>query len=401
MQKYTINKKGKSHSDYDFCEKREKSMKALILSISTGQGHHATGQAIEEQFESMGVECRTLDAYEYIEPLLKSFISKGYLISTTYMPKIASKFYEIAVKKTKPAPEFSMTKLTNTFMATELRTYLDEYQPDIIVCTHVLSSAMISILKERRECNSVTVGVVTDFTVHPLWEETRCLDYYVTPSELLEYQMAHKGLDVKKILPFGIPIKPEFSKSIKQEKAREQLGLDLYKPTMLLMSGSMGYGKIDVSLKKIDDLYFDFQIVVVCGNNKRMYKKICKMQSQLKKKIQVYGYVDNVYLMMDAADCIITKPGGITSSEALAKGLPMIMVNPIPGHEQRNAEFMLNNGLALYATKSFPIDEALFSLFKHPERVQDLRHTISLYGKRHAAQRLCEFLLEEVGRDAS
>lgn len=371
-------------------------MKVLILSISTGQGHHATGQAIEKQFAEMGVECRTLDAYEYIEPMLKNVVSKGYLISTAYIPRITSKAYDFVVKKTKPASDFSVTKMTNKFMAEELKTYLEEYNPDLIICTHVLSASMISILKEKGEWTGLTVGVVTDFTVHPLWEESHYIDYYVTPSELLEYQMAKKGMDIKKMLPFGIPIRPEFSQAMPQDEARKLLGLDLYKPTILLMSGSMGYGKIDVSLKKLDQLYFDFQIMVVCGNNKKMYKKISKLKDSMKKDVFVYAYVNNVHQMMDAADCIITKPGGITSSEALAKGLPMIMVNPIPGHEQRNAEFMLNNGLALYATKSFPIDEAVFSLFKHPERVSDLRHTIGLYGKQNAAQRLCEFLVSEV-----
>ena len=372
-------------------------MKALILTISTGQGHHATGQAISKYFESLGVTCETLDAYEYIEPLLKGLVSRGYLISTKYMPKIASKAYDIAVKKSKPVPDYSVSKLTNTFMAKELLGFLEEYRPDVVICTHVLSSTMMSLLKERKEWKKLVVGVVTDFTLHPLWEEASYIDYYVTPSELLEYQMRHKGLDVEKMLPFGIPIRPEFSECMDQKEARRSLGLDEDKPTVLLMSGSMGYGKIDRSLQRIDQLPLDFQIMVVCGNNKKMFKKINRMKDEMKKDARVYGYVNNVYMMMDAADCIITKPGGITSSEALAKGLPMIMANPIPGHEQRNAEFMLNNGLALYATKSFPVDEALFSLFKHPERVQDLRHTIALYGKKNASRSLCEFLVEQVG----
>lgn len=371
-------------------------MKALILSISTGQGHHATGQAVSNCFESLGVVCETLDAYEYVEPLLKGLVSRGYLISTKYIPKVAAKAYDLVVKKSKPMPDYSVGKMTNTFMAQELLGYLDEYKPDMVVCTHVLSSAMMSVLKERGEWKGIVVGIVTDFTLHPLWEEALHIDYYVTPSELLEYQMRHKGMDIGKMLPFGIPIRSEFSYSTDRAEARRALGLSETKPTILLMSGSMGYGKIDKSLKKIDELAMDLQIMVVCGNNKKMYKKISRMQDSLQKDVRVYGYVDNVYLMMDAADCIITKPGGITSSEALAKGLPMIMVNPIPGHEQRNAEFMLNNGLALYATKSFPVDEAVFSLFRHPERVEDLRHTIALYGKKEAALTLCEFLMEKV-----
>jgi len=196
------------------------------------------------------------------------------------------------------------------------------------------------------------------------------------------------------MLPFGIPIKAKFSKSIDKYHARKQLGLDLHKLTILLMSGSMGYGHIDDSIEMLDKLDLDFQVIVVCGNNKRMYKKVKDLQT--KKRFDIYGYVDNVDEMMDAADCIITKPGGITSSEALAKGLPMIMVNPIPGHEMRNAEFMLNNGLALFATKTFPLDEAVFSLFKHPERISFLRSTIELYERRDSTEKLCQFLVKKV-----
>jgi processive 1,2-diacylglycerol beta-glucosyltransferase len=234
---------------------------------------------------------------------------------------------------------------------------------------------------------------VTDFTVHPLWEETRNLDYYVIPNELLEFQMIRKGLDPEKLLPYGIPIKPQFSKSVEKKQARQYLGLDADKPTLLLMSGSMGFGSIDVSIEKLDSLPFDFQVIVVCGNNKAMYDKIRK--KQYSKRYDIYGYVDNIDVMMDAADCIITKPGGITSSEALAKSLPMIMVNPIPGHETRNAEFMLNNGIALYATSSFPLEEAVFSLLRHPNRLRDMQLTIKPYAKAGAARHLCGFLVRQ------
>lgn len=369
-------------------------MKVLILSISTGQGHHATGQAIENQFREMGIQCDTLDAYEYIKPLLSELVSKGYLLSTAYAPKLSSKFYDIVVKKNKPVEEYSMPKIANKFMAKELKEYIEEYGADVVICTHVLSATLVNIMVEKDWIQAYTVGIVTDFTIHPLWEECRRLDYYVTSSELLEYQMKKKGLDTEKMLPFGIPIKPKFSKRIPRNEARELLGLDPQKPTILLMSGSMGYGKIDDSIRKLDGLNLDFQTIVVCGNNKKMYKKVTNLDTS--KRFDVYGYVDNVDLMMDAASCIITKPGGITSSEALAKGLPMVMVNPIPGHEMRNAEFMMNNGLALYATKTFSLDEAIFSLFKHPDRVEKLRATIELYGKQNSSKQLCEFLKKKV-----
>ena len=374
-------------------------MKALILSISTGQGHHATGQAIEKAFEDKGVKCEILDAYEYIEPILSDLVSKGYLLSTAYAKRISSKVYDIVVKKNKPLKNLSVPKLTNTVWAKDLRHYIDEYQPDIIICTHVLSSILVSIMKEKNWIEAITVGIVTDFTVHPLWEEARYLDYYVTPSELLEFQMMAKGLDLNKMLPIGIPIKSKFSNRIEQGEARRQLGLDPEKKTILLMSGSMGYGKIDESIEKLDRLDVDFQTMVVCGNNTRMYRKVKSLST--KKRFDVYGYIDNVDVMMDAADCIITKPGGITTSEALAKGLPMVIVNPIPGHETRNAEFLLNNGLALYTSKSFPLDEAVFSLFRHPDRIAYLRATIEIYARQYAAHNLCDFLMQKTENNQS
>jgi len=373
-------------------------MKALILSISTGQGHHATGQAVENEFRKRGVECETLDAYEYIEPILSELVSKGYLLSTAYAKRISSKLYDMVVKKNKPLKKYSVPKITNTVWAKDLKNYIEESNPDVIVCTHVLAAILVNIMKERQWVDVVTVGIVTDFTLHPLWEETRRLDYYVTPTDLLEFQMKKKGLDAAKMLPIGIPINPKFSERIDQLEARKQLGLELHKHTLLLMSGSMGYGKIDESIERLDRLNFDFQVMVICGNNKKMYKKVKGLKTQ--KRFDIYGYVDNVDVMMDAADCIITKPGGITTSEAMAKGLPMIMVNPIPGHEMRNAEFMLNNGLALYATKSFPLDEAVFSLFQHPERISLLRSTIEIYASQNSAENLCDFLIKNYEENA-
>ncbi|HML36463.1 MAG TPA: glycosyltransferase [Bacillota bacterium] len=369
-------------------------MKVLILSISTGQGHHATGQAIENEFKLRGVDCEILDAYEYIEPILSHLVSKGYLFSAAHAKRISSALYDIVVKKNRPMKKYSVPKLTNTVWAKDIKTYINETKPDVIICTHVLSAILVSIIKEKEWIQpAVTVGIVTDFTLHPLWEEARLLDYYVTPTDLLELQMTKKGLDPAKMLPIGIPIKPKFSQRTGRAQARAQLGLDEHKPTILLMSGSMGYGKIDDSIRRLDSLNFDFQVIVVCGNNEKMYRKVKGLAT--KKRFDIYGYVDNVDVMMDAADCIITKPGGITSSEAMAKGLPMIMVNPIPGHEMRNAEFFLNNGLALYVTKSFPLDEAIYALFLHPERVPFLRSAIDLYAKQNSTKNLCEFLTEK------
>jgi processive 1,2-diacylglycerol beta-glucosyltransferase len=368
-------------------------MKVLILSISTGQGHHSTAEAIEKQFVKMGIECKIVDAYGYIEPRLQTMVSRAYTLAT-YTKRFSSLAYGISVKKTWVMSKYSMPKVTNSILARELRKCIEEEKPDVIISTHIFAATMINILLEKKKLSAITVGIITDFTIHPFWEETRLLDYLVTPSELLEYQLDVKGIDIKKHLPFGIPIKEQFNNRTSKEEARKALGLDPDKLTILLMSGSMGYGKIDKNIEDMDNLPFDFQAIVVCGNNKRQYRKIKSLPKN--KRFDLYGYVNNVDIMMEAADCIISKPGGITTSEALAKELPMIMVNPIPGHEERNAEFFLNNGLGLFVTKTFPLDEALYYLNKSPERLQNLKRSIADFKKENPTEKLCQFLSEKV-----
>jgi processive 1,2-diacylglycerol beta-glucosyltransferase len=157
------------------------------------------------------------------------------------------------------------------------------------------------------------------------------------------------------------------------------------------MSGSMGYGNISQLITKIDEIDTDFQIIAVCGNNKHAKHKIDGMTT--KKKVFCYGFANNVDLMMDASDCIVTKPGGLTTSEALAKNLPIIMVNPIPGQEERNVEFLLNNGLAINVTDTSPIDEVLYQLFLYPEKLENMVKNIKLVGKPNASSDLSDFII--------
>ncbi|MGI6031091.1 MAG: MGDG synthase family glycosyltransferase [Eubacteriales bacterium] len=369
-------------------------MRVLLMSITAGQGHHATAQALEARFHELGHSCTTVDTLEYASPILKEMVDKGYLVSTAYMPKAFGKVYHFADRKTTPAHRMSMTNLTSHILTHELRDFIDDCAPDIIVCTHPFPAVIIDSLKRKDRLDAITVGVLTDFTIHPFWENTQHLDYYVTASELMGIQLRRKHLDDAKMLPFGIPIHPKFSTKMDQREARRALGLAEDKKTLLVMSGSMGFGKIDRSIEKLDELDMDFQGLVVCGNNKEMYRKISAME--LHKDFRIFGYVNNVDVMMDAADCIITKPGGITSSEALAKELPMIMVNPIPGQEERNVEFLLNNQLAMYATRTYPVDEAVYTLFGDGFHLENLRRNIRELGKKNASQRICDFLVERV-----
>lgn len=368
--------------------------KILILSISTGQGHHEIGKAVAEGFESMGHETKFLDAYKYASKAVSKIISAGYLTSITYVPNfIARKVYNVSQKKTTPFKKLAPMKVMNDLLALRLKKAILEYNPDIIVCTHVLSAMLAERIVIKEWSNAVTCGIVTDFTVHPFWENTYQLDFIVTPSELLNLQLEKKGIDISKVLPYGIPVDKKFTQKKVREDIIKKYKLSDNKKTLLIMAGSMGYGNIIQTTSKLDALDFDFQIIVVCGNNAVAYEQLNALS--YKKKIKIFGYSNDIESLMEVADIIITKPGGRTISESLIKGLPIIINDPIAGHEERNAEFLQNNGLALYVNNTFTVEEAVYSLLSFPTRLTIRKQAIKLFAKPNATKDLCNALIKK------
>lgn len=369
-------------------------MKGLIFSIMAGQGHNQTAKVLAECFESHGVPCRYMDVFEYINPLLSESVSKLYLMSTKTMPKIYGGGYRMCEKR-EASGSHSLPKMTNTLLARRLLKLVRNEKPDFIICTHVFAALLVTYLTEHIDMHIRTIGIVTDFTIHPYWEDT-CLDYYVTASELLTYQGTKKGIPKEKFLPLGIPINPKFAQHRSREEAFSILQIPNRK-TVLVMSGSMGFGNVLDEIKELDRLDFDFQIVTVCGNNKKLKEQIDRLS--MKKPIYNYGYIDNVDVFMDAADCIVTKPGGLTTSEALAKGLPMIMNNPVPGQEDRNVEFLLNTGAAMKISKTFPLDDAIYHMFTNRDHLAALKEGIALLRKPNSTMDLMNYVKNLIQKD--
>ena len=371
----------------------EITMKVLFLSVPAGGGHHQTAKAMTDYFaEFVNVETKILDVAENVNIVLKELISKGYILSTTIFPKAYSAIYDILDAKTSDDDEVTRyNKLIANAFKRRLLKSLEEYQPDVIVSTHVWATMVLNRIAKRHKIDAPIISIVTDYTMHPFWEQAKS-DYYIIPSELLSYQAIKKLGNDKVILPLGIPISPKFSQ--KKDRALASAALDIdNKFTVLVMMGSMGYGKAAVDIiKQLDKLPDDFQIIAVCGNNKRLKSSISKLK--LHRKLICYGYVTNVDELMDSSDCIITKPGGLTTSEALAKNLPLILTNPIPGQEDRNMEFMVNHGLALSVSDTFPADEAVYLLMNYPHIARQLKDNAKLLAKPDAAKNLGEFILD-------
>lgn len=365
-----------------------KMKKALIVSIKAGYGHHSTGKAIIDYLTEKGIHCEMLDTFEYINPILGESIQDGYLLTTKYLPEAFGKVYSTLDKKETKYNKYSLVAILSNIVSHKLKEYVMDYNPDIIIGTHSYACMVMTYLHEKGYISCPTVGIITDFTVHPFWESTD-LDYYITASELLNMQMTRKGIPKEKILPWGIPIKSKFASKIPQSEAREQLGIK-DKKTILVMMGSMGFGNVADRMKIIDSMQGDFQIMCVCGSNDKMRRELNR--EVWTKDVYTYGFVDNVDLMMDAADCIVTKPGGLTSSEALAKQLPIILMNPIPGQEDRNMEFLVNSGAAVMVTDTFAIDEAIECVMNNEWRRMLMKESVKHIGKPDSTQRLGNFV---------
>lgn len=373
-------------------------MKILFLSVPTGGGHHQAAKAMESYFAGRNdVECRMLDIAENVNSTLAEAVSKGYILSTTITPKIYGSLYDLLDMRTSPQGEVSKTiKFLSTAFRKKLYAYIEAFRPDVIVSTHLFATITINRIATHHPITAKLISIVTDFTIHPMWEQAKS-DYYITASELLSYQAIKKWGSVENVLPLGIPISPKFSKKVPPAEARKALGI-ADKFTVLVMMGSMGYGTHTLEmLKKLDSLEEDFQILVVCGSNDKLKAKVDKMKRR--KDILTYGFMNNVDVLMDACNCIITKPGGLSTSEALAKRLPILMLDPIPGQEDRNKEFMLNNGIALNLSETFGADEAVYQLIHYPFKAMRLSENTQHFAKPHAARDLGEFMLEICNRE--
>lgn len=362
-------------------------MKVLLFSVTAGEGHNTTAKAVARSLEGMGAETRIVDAYRTSGRIMYHTVAGGYILVSSYLKYGYGIVYRMLEHRRGNSYRLSPARLSGRSLAKKFKRIIDEYDPDVVVCTHSFAARILDIVKERYGMRAKTLGIVTDFTMHPYWEEAQRLDRLILPCEPLIPLAYKKGFTDEQIRPLGIPVNPKFAVSVDKNEARRILGLDSALPTLLVMSGSMGYGNIERVLRRLDRLDVPFQIIVVCGNNKKAYARIRERTWQ--KPLLALGYTDNVPLLMDASDLIISKPGGLTTSEALTRRLPMIIVNPIPGHEDRNVKFLTQTGSAVAPTKKLPLAETVKALITDPERRTEMQASIDMIRKPNAVLDLC------------
>ena len=320
-------------------------MKVLILSCSTGGGHNAAGKAVKERLEFEGHEAVLLDPFTLSSERTARIVGNAYIKIASHIPSFFGFLYKLggAVSSSRHK---SPVYYANTLMAKHLKRFLTKNHFDAIVTPHLFPAEMITCMKRRNMEIPPAIAVATDYTCIPFWEETQC-DYYILPHPDLITENTDRGLPKDKLDPIGIPVGMAFSEKPDKSKAKTRLHLPADKPVFLIMSGSMGFGKIHLFVFELTrKLIHDEQLIIICGNNQKMYR-ILKRTYKRNKNVHVTGYTDHVSEYMDASDVIFTKPGGLTSTEALVKNIPIVHTAAIPGCETKNSEFFAARGLSL------------------------------------------------------
>jgi processive 1,2-diacylglycerol beta-glucosyltransferase len=369
--------------------------KVLLLSASAGAGHVRAAEAVEKAFhETGGVrEVRHVDTLEFTNKVFRHLYSKAYLELVNKMPEGLGWFYDKLDKPWKNERRRLALDKLNTRPFVKL---LHEYQPDLIVCTHFLPAEIVSWLKAKKRIASRQAIVVTDLDVHAMWLCHHYEQYFVAIDESRAYLEA-LGIPSDKITVSGIPIDPVFAIHKDKREMRLKHGLAPDRTTILISAGGFGVGAMETLVHSLFSLQHSAQIIAICGRNDDLKKRLAKLAARIKPDAKVLvtpvGYTREMDELMAASDLVLGKPGGLTTSEALAKGLVFCIANPIPGQEERNSDHLLEAAVAIRCNNLPTLTYKLDRLLADPVRFAAMQANASRMAHPNAARDIVEKLL--------
>src|SRR5215831_18068994 len=369
--------------------------KVLLLSASAGAGHVRAAEALEKAFkETRGdTEVRHLDVLAYTNKVFRHLYAKAYIDLVNKMPEVPGWIYDKLDKPWKNERRRLALDKLNTRPFVKL---LREYQPDLIVCTHFLPAEIVSWLKAKERISSRQAIVVTDFDVHAMWLCHYFEQYFVAIDEARVY-LEKLGIPSSKITVSGIPIDPVFVQRKDKREMREKHGLPQDRTTLLVSAGGFGVGSLIPLITVLLELRGPAQIIAICGRNQALKRRLERLAKDLpawhRVGITVVGYTQEMDEYMTAADMVVGKPGGLTTSEALAKGLVSVIVNPIPGQEERNSDHLLEEGVGIRCNILPALAYKIDTLVDDRDRFANMQQHVAKLARPRAAYDIVSKLL--------
>lgn len=366
-------------------------MKALILSCSIGGGHNAAAAAIKEELISRGHSAIMLDPYALVSEKLAEELGSFYISMMKKSPHVYGFIYGLGGIARK-APGQSPIYYANVSVAKKLEKYLNKNEFDIIIMTHMYPAELITYLKKHEISLPTTVYITTDYLCIPYTEETDC-DYYVVPSEKIAKSYVKHKIPKEKILPFGIPVRKQFEEKLSKEEARRILGLEQDKYYALVSGGSWGAGRVRSCVKRCIKTFakrkVNGKVIVVCGTNDHLYKRLEHLDEE---KVIILRSTKLMAQYMMASDIFISKPGGMSSTEAAVVGIPSILTTPLPGSEKYNMKYFRSGGMAIgtrYVRLMLPL---ALKLLEDESIVEKMLLDQKEKVIRDARQRICDWI---------
>ncbi len=369
-------------------------MRVLILSCNTGEGHNSCAEALREYFTAQGAVCIVEDALRFLSDGMSDFISHWHTRIYRHMPDLFRTGYRFVEVHPSLLQEGSVVYRALTGGAGRLYRFLAEGGYDTVICVHVFAAFMIEVLLQENPGAWKTAFLATDYTCSPSGSR-HDLDWYFIPDSSLTEEFIRGGVQAEKLAATGIPVRMGFQIRGDREKAKETLGLSPDCCHLMMMCGSMGCGPIQ---KIVDHLCAkisaDTVVSVICGTNNRLRESL-ERRFAGKPQIRVYGYVNQVPLFMDSADLYLTKPGGISVTEAAAKALPMAFVDAVAGCETYNMRYFIERGGAVTADCPEKLADACVRLLSDRQQLQMMSDRLDALQIGSASRRIYQILSEE------
>lgn len=385
-------------------------MRILITTVTAGGGHLAAAAALEEAWRALRPRdvVERVDILKFFSPLQRKLHSKGYVKLVEHAPELWGMLFG---KTDNPKLVRRLARLRRALPSQSrdrLARYITQFKPDAVVCTHYLPFETLTYMRKEeakarrspRSGNSFNkrrvppggsdhlpfvVSVITDFEAHALWMDS-CVDLYCVAAEETKARLIARGATVESIVATGIPIAAKFSMRPVLQKLRDDLGLRRDQPVLLVLSGGFGVGPVAKVLAALDKVKRPIQTIVVTGRNPELQRELA---AQVRRQTtHVLGFASNMHELMAVADLIITKPGGLTASEALAMGKPIFILDPIPGQEAANSDYLLEHGAAVKVNRVEDLPYRIEPLLGS-KKLAGLARGAKALGKPRAAEQVC------------
>ncbi|MEA3211607.1 MAG: processive 1,2-diacylglycerol beta-glucosyltransferase [Chthoniobacter sp.] len=367
--------------------------RVLIVSTSAGTGHVRAAQALEKEFARDARVAKVIhaDALKFTNKLFRDFYSTLYMRLVRSAPDVLGWMYRASDEPWKGEAVRTQLDRLNT---QKLIKFIRDFDPHITVCTHFMPAGIISHLMEKGELETHLSIVVTDMDCHAMWLSRLFHRYFVAIDETKAHLEA-LGLPPERITVSGIPVDPVFAEPVDREAVRASLGLKPDSTTLLLSAGALGVGPTELLVERLKLLQHEFQAIVICGKSEEIKTRVEQAAGGDQGRFRILGYTDRMHELMKVSDLFIGKPGGLTTSEALACGLPMVVFSPIPGQEERNSDHLLEEGVAIKCNELTTLPFKIDRLLADPARLAAMRRAAAAVGRPNAARTVVDTLLDD------